>query len=90
MVNINGISKGRVLAELYNASRPLGLGFLHYDPTPMTECEANELLKHCTYFDYIKGRVIKVDLSNDSEFDETLYDRDNGIGAAQKIINKLR
>lgn len=39
MVNINGISKGRVLAELYNASRPLGLGFLHYVPTPMTECQ---------------------------------------------------
>lgn len=90
MVNISGISKGKVLAALYNASHSLGMGFLHYDPTPMTEDEADELLKCCTYFDYLKGRVMKVDLSNDSEFDERLYDRDNGIGAAQRVIDKLR
>lgn len=90
MVNISGISKGKVLAALYNASHPLGMGFLHYDPIPMTEGEADELLKCCTYFDYLKGRVMKVDLSNDSEFDERLCDRDNGIGAAQRVIDRLR
>lgn len=90
MVNISGISKGKVLAALYNASHPLGMGFLHYDPIPMTEGEADELLKCRTYFDYLKGRVMKVDLSNDSEFDERLYDRDNGIGAAQRVIDRLR
>lgn len=90
MVNIRGLKKSAVLAALYNASKPQGLGFLHFDPTPMAEEEAEELLKMGDYFDYLKGRVMKVDLSNDDYFEEWLYDRDNGSGAAQRVINKLR
>ena len=90
MINIKGISKGKVLAALYNASHPQGLGFLSYDPTPMTEDEADELLKTTTYFDYLKGRVLKVDLTGEESFEEYLYDRDNGRGAAQRVIDELR
>lgn len=54
------------------------------------EEEAEELLRMGTYFDYLKGRVMKVDLSNDDCFEEWLYDRDNGNGAAQRAINQLR
>ncbi len=32
MINIKGLSKAKVLAALYNASKPLGLGILQYDP----------------------------------------------------------
>lgn len=89
MINISGISKAKVLAALYNNSKPMGRGMLHYDPAMMTEGEAEELLKQESYFDYIKGRVMKVDLSTD-EFDPFLYDRDNGEGAAEEaIINIL-
>ena len=90
MVNTKGLRKSAVLAALYNASKPQGLGFLHFDPAPMTEEEAKELLQTSTYFDYIKGRIMKVDLSNDDGFEEWLYDRDNGNGAAQRVINQLR
>ena len=31
---------------------------------------------------------MKVDLSSDEEFDEWLYDRDNGIGAANGILKE--
>lgn len=90
MVNTKGLRKSAVLAALYNASKPQGLGFLHFDPAPMTEEESEELLQTSTYFDYIKGRIMKVDLSNDDGFEEWLYDRDNGNGAAQRVINQLR
>ena len=80
-IDISRKDKAQVLAALYNASRPIGLGFLQYDPTPMTVEEARELLKQTTYFDYLKGRVMKVDLSGD-ELETRLYDRDNGDGAA--------
>ena len=43
-MNIAGKSKAAILAALYNASKPLGLGFMHYDPTPMTETEAEEII----------------------------------------------
>jgi len=48
-----------------------------------------ELLEKQTYFDYLYGRVLKVDLSKD-EFDERLYDRDCGEGAAQRAVNSAR
>ena len=40
-----------------------------------------------SYFDYLKGRVMKVDLSEDDGFEEWLYDRDNGEGAAQSALD---
>ena len=48
-----------------------------------------ELLEKCRYFDYLHGRVLKVDLSGD-EFDERLYDRDCGKGAAQRAVDSIR
>lgn len=89
MINISGLNKAAVLAALYNAARPLGMGFMHYDPKPMTTEEAAEILKKMTYFDYLKGRVMKVELGKD-EFDERWYDRDNGVGTANAIISSLR
>ena len=55
----------------------------------MTVEHCEELLRETTYFDYLYGKVLKVDLSSD-EFDERLYDRDCGIGAARRAINSLR
>lgn len=88
MISIAGLDKGAVLAVLYNNSRPLGLGMLQYTSEEMTPEEGNELLKDQTYFDYLKGRVMKVDLSED-EFDPWLYDRDNGKGSAEMVVKKL-
>lgn len=90
MVDIKGLGKAEVLAALYNNSKPQGLGFLHFDPPKMTVEEAEEILKQTTDFDYLKGRVMKVDLSSDDGFEEWLYDRDNGNGAAQRVIDELR
>lgn len=90
MVDTRGLNKAEVLAVLYNNSKPQGLGFLHFEPKEMTVAEAEEILKQTTDFDYLKGRVMKVDLSSDDGFEEWLYDRDNGNGAAQRAIDELR
>lgn len=90
MVDIKGLKKAEVLAALYNNSKPQGLGFSHFDPTKMTVEKAEEILKQTTDFDYLRGRVMKVDLSSDDGFEEWLYDRDNGVGAAQIVIDELR
>lgn len=89
MIDISTLNKADVLAALYNASQPLGLGFLHFDPEPMTGEQAQEILDSSNgYFDYLKGRVMKIDLST-NQLNPRLYDRDNGEGAAQKVINQL-
>ena len=88
MIDISKLNKAQVLSALYNASHPQGMGFIHFDPVPMSEFEATRLLEKQTYFDYIKGRVMKIDLSK-NELDPRLYDRDNGEGAALSAISGL-
>lgn len=89
MINIKGINKAKLLVALYNRATPRGMGFLHYNPSNLTEQDAEELLRQTTYFDYLLGRVMKVDIGGDS-MREDLYDRDNGHGSAERAINTLR
>ncbi len=65
------------------------MGYLHYTPEPMPVEQAQELIDagH-TRFDYLGGRVMKVDLSGNA-FNPRLYDRDNGQGAAQAAIDSI-
>jgi len=88
MIDIKGLDKAKVLKALYDGSRIQGLGFLQA-VNNFTESDAREILKTQTDFDYLHGRVMKVDLSSDS-FEEWLYDRDNGYGKANDIINSIR
>ena len=90
-MNISHLRKAAVLAALYNGSKPQGLGVFQFDPTPMTEEEAQAILNQkatSTYFDYLKGRVMKINLGGD-ELDTRLYNRDNGEGKAESILAKL-
>lgn len=102
IISIKGLDKAAVFAALYNVARPQGAGFLQYDPTPITAEMARKMMElgddtkrdfghngGNLYFDYVKGRVMKVDLSRD-ELDPRLYDRDNGHGSAARAIESLR
>lgn len=89
-ISIEGIDKAELLAALYNHSRPLGMGILNYDPKDMTKEEAKEILDTSrTDFDYLKGRVMKVNIKGD-ELRTDLYNRDNGQGAAEAIVIGLQ
>ena len=91
MIDIAGKNKAQVLAALYNNSKPLGMGFLQFEPGCMTEVETQEILDdHVDYlrFDYLKGRVIKTNFSGD-ELDPWGYDRDNGEGAMARAIEEV-
>jgi len=90
MINIEGLDKAKVLKVLYDNSKPFGMGILHYNAEPMTIELARKMLEEADSFDYIKGRVMKINLKSDIEFEEWLYDRDNGIGKAKKLIDSIR
>lgn len=80
MVDIKGLDKAKVLKALYDHSHAQGFGLLQTVPGGVVTVDhCAGLLKNQTYFDYMHGRVLKVDLSGD-EFDERLYDRDCGEG----------
>lgn len=91
MIDVSGLSKGKVLAALYNAATPLGMGSLHADSRTMTEEDAERLIdgSPSPYFDYVKGRPLKVEI-NGHTVDPRLFDRDHGPGAAQRAVVALR
>lgn len=58
------------------------------------ECPSNDeldkILERQSYdIDYLGGKPLKVNLRGNA-FDTRLYNRDNGAGAAQRAIEKLR
>ena len=87
-MDISKYDKADVLRVLYDNAKPLGMGFLHFQSGNMSREEASTCLKHGTYFDYVHGRVMKVDFSG-NELDTRLYNRDNGPDAAEKAIGSL-
>jgi hypothetical protein len=95
MVVTTGLDPAAVLAALYNNSKPQGMGFLQADSSLMDVRQAQALLddvrskSNRVYFDYLRGRVMKVDLTNPDGFEERLYDRDLGTGAAQCVVDEL-
>ena len=89
MVSIKGLDKAKVLKALYDNSHVQGMGFMHAVPEGVvTVRRCRELLEMNTYYECLFGRVLKVDLSGD-EFDERLYDRDCGEGAAQRAVDSV-
>ena len=91
-VDISGLDPAAVLAALYNASQQQGLGFLNpHGRQPMTVEDAAAALAVTPhrYFDYLHGRVMKVELTG-VQIDVRLYDRDNGEGAGAAAIARLR
>lgn len=89
MVPINGI-KIEALQALWYCAKTQGMGILQAIlKTSLTLREAKDLLIEQTYFDYLFGRVMKVDLEGD-EFDPCLYDRDNGPDAAADAVAQIR
>jgi hypothetical protein len=84
------MDKVEILRKLYDNAKPQGMGFFHFTPERMTTEEANILFNSCEdkYFDYVKGRVMKIDLNGDI-LDTYLYNRDNGDGSAEYILKDM-
>ena len=90
-VNIKGIDKSELLAALYNNAKQQGMGFLNpQGAVKMTKEEAQGLIERSAklHFVYLKGRALKVGLGKDDMCTDH-YDRDNGQGAAERVVNSL-
>ena len=84
-VNVTNIPKNVLLAELFNAAKPFGMGMLHYNANHiMSYDEAQKLLDDTNhrhddlgsndqYFDYLEGRGMKIDLSDKALEREATY-----------------
>jgi len=102
-IDISNLDKAELLAALYNNASPLGMGMLHFDPNQMTKEDAETIImegddlahmfpgasRRNYYFDYVKGRPLKIDISGDT-METALYDRDQGTGAGARVVAELR
>lgn len=101
-INIKGLDKAAVLCALFNGAKQIGAGAIFHPEgaKPMTSDSAKEFIllgddstrqfgkEPELYFDYLLGRPLKVDLSQDDLYID-LYDRDNGQGAALRALQPL-
>lgn len=88
-IDVSDLKPWERLVALYGRAKVQGLGLLNYDPKPMTKEEAEKILSHDTYVDYVKGRLMKIDVGSDI-IDTRNYNRDNGDGEAQLAIKEYR
>lgn len=102
-MDINGINKGKLIAALYNSSKPAGpFGALNAlkdssgELRDMTEAEGTGFYDRYKSpngdisFDYVMGHVFKVAFIGDVLERPDLFDRDNGEGACAKAVAAAR
>lgn len=77
-----------LLAALYNHSKPQGMGFMRADISHVMSFEEASitLMLGSSRFDYLRGRIMKVDVGSIAPRTD-LYDRDNGGGAYMRARN---
>jgi hypothetical protein len=90
-VDCSGVKKEELLAELVNSAKPLGMGWKQANPKPLTVADiAKYLAQHGLSLDYVNGRPIKVSLHTWPLVDPSGYDRDNGDGAFELALARVR
>lgn len=90
MINIEGLNKAEVLSELYNNCKVVLPDSVASIFNTVTVGECVNILKNNSKFSKILGKSIPVDFTSDIEFNEELYDKENGEGSAQRIVDELR
>ena len=91
-MDITGLDKKEVLRALFAAAQPFGYGFTHYNSNDtLTAQEVERYAKDGFKFDidYIKGRLMKINLSQNI-VNTRAYNSDNGEMAAENAIAHLR
>jgi hypothetical protein len=92
MISIVGLEKADVLAALWNNALQPPEWFsreLYSGSTRMSREQAAAHLEQHDGWDYLDGRLLKMNIGGDS-FDPWGYDRDNGAGLAARVIAHLR
>ena len=89
-VDCEGVDRVTLLQELWRNSSTAS--FFSFAPISAPSEPPHEEFKQSAtgYVDYFAGRVIKTDFSEFPNLDPWGYDRDNGVGAMQKIVDKLK
>lgn len=66
MIDVTGVNVVELVKKAYDLSRPQGMGMMHFDPTPLTDIEAQSLIakNNTVNLDYVRGRACKFNVFN--------------------------
>ncbi len=86
MIDITGVNLVEFVKKAYELSSPQGYGFLHFNPDPLSDDEANQIIANGKLrtpenvelsMDYVNGRAVKMTvfkLENQLQIRESWYD----------------
>jgi hypothetical protein len=86
--DISGLDPVDVIRALYARAQSPGMGSLHRISGDLPREEAEKLVG--VRLDYLHGRVMKVKVGDGEVRGANLYERDNGDGVIEAVINALR
>lgn len=91
-VNVEGIDRVELLKALWEGARTAPAYFAFTEKIEGFDLElAHKYAKKMAKVDYFCGRVIKTPIfQEENEMDPWGYDRDNGSGAFQRVVDALR
>lgn len=89
-----GIDLVKFIQNVYDLSKPQGLGKMHFTPEPLNEAEAEQILKRydnhtniVLALDYLNGRACKMTVWKSNQ--DVLYIRDNWFDHEFKEFKEL-
>ncbi len=82
MIDITGVNMIELVKKVYDLSRPQGLGFMHFNPEPMTDEQARDYINDdgTVNMDYVSGRACKFHVRKEDDqyvIGDSWYDHDN-------------
>ena len=88
MIDVTDIPTINLVKAAFNLSKPVGMGFLHYEPGDMPDEMAQDYINSdgSVYMDYVQGRQCKFHVKiNDGK----KYIRDTWYDRTPEQLNKL-
>lgn len=104
MIKVTGVDLVKLIQAAYNFSGAVGMGFLHYTEKPLSDEEAQQLIRPddqvrpsldhpdtLVHMDYIKGRCCKFSVFKDCSGDLWVRNKwyDHGDTLLQKMLESV-
>jgi|SRR5882762_6893106 len=94
MIDVTNVDLKEFIKEAYNLSKPVGLGFLHFQPGDLEDADVEKILNkqsvnkdgECLSMDYINGRSCKMHIFNK---DGHLFIHDNWYDHTENQLKEL-
>lgn len=97
MIDITGVNLVKFVQEVYNLSKPQGMGFMHFTPEPLSDSDAARVIdesKNDTFIelslDYVNGRSCKMTIFKDGDkrfIRDAWYD--HGPSLLKELLEKI-